>query len=420
MSKGWEGDDMSFDNLDLNPLIRQAIDKQQYMKPTPIQEQAIPSLLEGRDLLGCAHTGTGKTAAFAIPILQKLSEEIIDPEKYNHVKALVLAPTRELAIQIGESFKTYGEFLDLYTGVVYGGVTPKRHVKVLKREPSILVATPGRLLDLLEEGYVDFRKVQFLVLDEADRMLDLGMIEDVKAIISHLPIKRQNMLFSATIPKEVDKLVNSILKNPVKVEVKTKPEIKNNIKQQVYFVEQPNKTSLLLDLLRDEKYSSVLVFTRTKIKADKVAKAINVQNIRTKAFHGDKNQSERIKVLDLFKRGEIRVLIATDVAARGIDINNISLVVNMDIPNVPETYIHRIGRTGRAGLLGTSISFCNNQEREFLKRIEDLQGKSIEVVKDHPYVPINIAIKQNRENFAEKKEAKTSSSRSKTSQTRKN
>ncbi|WP_070001127.1 DEAD/DEAH box helicase [Cellulosilyticum sp. I15G10I2] len=371
---------MLFLDFNLNPSIIKAIEDQKYEKPTPIQEKAIPSILSGKDLLGCAQTGTGKTAAFAMPILHMLSKDSINQRECNQIRALVLAPTRELAIQIGESFETYGQHLNIQIGVIYGGVTPKRHIKVLKREPNILVATPGRLLDLSEQVYVDLSSIEIFVLDEADRMLDLGMIKDVKTIISKLPKVRQNMLFSATMPKEISKLIHSILRNPVKIEVKSNLTDERDIKQQVYFIDEPDKTSLLLHLLKDKSFESVLVFVRTKIKADKVSKAINIANIRTKAIHGDKNQSERLKALELFKNKEIRVLVATDVAARGIDIEKLSHVVNMDIPNIPETYIHRIGRTGRAGMGGTAVSFCSSQETAFLKDIEELQGGSIEVM----------------------------------------
>ncbi|MEG0708279.1 MAG: DEAD/DEAH box helicase, partial [Cellulosilyticaceae bacterium] len=356
---------MLFHDFNLNPSIIKAIEDQQYKNPTPIQEQAIPPILSGKDLLGCAQTGTGKTAAFAIPILEKLSKEIINPDESHPIKALILAPTRELAIQIEESFKLYGQHLAIQTGVIFGGVTPKRHIKVLKREPHILVATPGRLLDLIQQGYVNLNSIEMFVLDEADRMLDFGMIDDVKKIITSLPKARQNLLFSATMPKEVMKLVHSILKNPIQIEIKSEISNEIEIKQQVYFVEEPDKTALLLDLLKNQSFESVLVFARTKKKADKISKAINVENIRTKAIHGDKNQSERQKALELFKNKEIRILVATDVAARGIDIDKLSHVVNMDIPNVPETYIHRIGRTGRAGMSGTAISFCSNEEVPF-------------------------------------------------------
>jgi len=336
----------------------------------------------------------------------------------------VLAPTRELAIQIGESFSTYGKHVDCRIGVVYGGITPKRHIKVLKREPHILVATPGRLLDLYEQGYVDLSNIETLVLDEADRMLDLGMSKDVKTILSKLPKVRQNLLFSATMPKEVMSLIHSILKNPVRIEVKNtveknqgknqginqgKNQGKNQginqdnkhdkgqeTKQLVYYVDEPDKTALLLHLLKDPTYESVLVFTRTKKKADKVAKEINVKHIRAKAIHGDKNQSERIKALESFKKKEVRVLVATDVAARGIDIDKLSHVINMDIPNVPENYIHRIGRTGRAGHSGIAISFCSNLERDFLKAIEKHQGKHLIVEKNNPYPLMHLVLEQNR------------------------
>ena len=378
---------MLFQDLNLDPGIMKAIGDQQYKKPTPIQEKAIPVLLSGKDLLGCAQTGTGKTAAFAIPILQRLSQNIKKQEQNNPIKALVLAPTRELAIQIGESFDACGQHLGIQTGVIYGGITPKRHIKVLKREPDVLVATPGRLLDLIGQGYANLTHVEMFVLDEADRMLDLGMIKDVKDIISRLPKKRQNMLFSATIPQEVSKFVNSILINPEKIKIEESPENQKEIKQQVYFVQSPEKTALLLHLLKDNSYESVLVFARTKRRADKVAKTLNKENIRSKAIHGDKNQSERLRALGRFKNKEIRVLVATDLAARGIDIDKLSHVINIDIPSVPETYIHRIGRTGRAGMSGTAISFCSEEEIPFLNEIEKLQRKEVEVVSEHPFLP---------------------------------
>lgn len=397
---------MHFNELGVEPLLLQAIQDQEYKEPTPIQIKAIPPLLSGRDLLGCAQTGTGKTAAFAIPILQKLGKKEIDPDKVNPIQALILAPTRELAIQIGESFTTYGQYLQIQTGVIYGGITPKRHIKVLKREPHILVATPGRLLDLFEQGYVDLSHVEMLVLDEADRMLDLGMIKDVKSILSKLPKVRQNMLFSATMPKEVMSLVHSILKNPVSIDVKGRPAKSQETKQFVYFVDEPDKTALLIHLLKDKSFESVLVFARTKKKADKISKAINVENIRSKSIHGDKNQSERVKALESFKSKEVRVLVATDVAARGIDIDKLSHVINMDIPNVPESYIHRIGRTGRAGLSGVAISFCSNQEIDYLRAIEKLQGKPLTVEKNNPYPIMHLVLEQNREEFGLKNHKK--------------
>ena len=377
---------MLFQDLNLDPSIMQAIKDQEYEKPTPIQEKAIPALLNGKDLLGCAQTGTGKTAAFAIPILQMLLKEGNRKEGHNSIRTLVLAPTRELAIQIGQSFETYAQHIQIQTGIIFGGVTPKRHIKVLKREPTILVATPGRLLDLIRQGYVNLNNVDMFVLDEADRMLDLGMIKDVKEIISKLPKKRQNMLFSATMPKEISKFVDSILINPEKIKIKTSSEDENKIEQQVYFVEPPDKTSLLLHLLKEQSYESVLVFTRTKRRADKVSKALNKENIRSKAIHGDKNQSERLKALGRFKNKEIRVLVATDIAARGIDIDQLSHVVNIDMPNISETYIHRIGRTGRAGMNGTAISFCTKEEIPFLEEIEKRQGEAVSVISWHPFL----------------------------------
>ncbi|WP_053984126.1 DEAD/DEAH box helicase [Niameybacter massiliensis] len=375
---------MVFEDFGLDQAIIKGVEAQDYQEPTPIQKQAIPVLLKGRDLVGCAQTGTGKTAAFAIPILQNLlkGDREGDQEDRKQVRALVLAPTRELAIQIGEQFEHYGAHLDMKVGVIFGGVTPKRHIKVLKREPEILVATPGRLVDLVQQGFVKLESVGIFVLDEADQMLDVGMIKQVKTIIDQLPKKRQNILFSATMPKEVTKLAHTILKNPVQVEAKKSHDGEIQVKQQVYFVEEPDKVARLLQLLKTEAFESVLIFTRTKKKADKVSKAINVANIRNKAIHGDKNQSERQKVLELFKQKEIKILVATDIAARGIDIDKLSHVINMDIPNVPETYIHRIGRTGRAGQSGTAISFCSNDEREWLKAIENLQGKSLEVMNE--------------------------------------
>ncbi|MGL4736220.1 MAG: DEAD/DEAH box helicase [Cellulosilyticaceae bacterium] len=373
---------MTFQDFELDEVIVAGIQAQGYEVPTPIQEQAIPVLLEGKDLVGCAQTGTGKTAAFAIPILQNLlkGDRACDKDGKRSVRALVLAPTRELAIQIGEQFERYSVQMGVEVGVIFGGITPKRHIKVLKREPEILIATPGRLFDLIGQGFVNLEKVDMFVLDEADQMLDVAMIKQVKSIIAQLPKKRQNILFSATMPKDVMKLIYSFIKNPVKIQVEKSDDQEIEIKQQVYFVEEPDKTARLLQLLKTESFESILIFTRTKKKADKVSKAINVANIRNKAIHGDKSQSERQKVLELFKQKEIKILVATDVAARGIDIDKLSHVINMDIPNVPETYIHRIGRTGRAGQSGTAISFCSQDEREWLEAIEALQGKSLKMM----------------------------------------
>lgn len=398
---------MVFETLNLDPLILKALEDQGYKASTDIQAKTIGHILNGRDILGQADTGTGKTAAFALPLLQNLSKEHIEEEAFHPVRSLILAPTRELAIQIGESFQTYGRYLNLQVGVVYGGITPKRHIKVMKREPDILVATPGRLLDLFERGCIDLDQVQSLVIDEADRMLDLGMAKDVALILSKLPKVRQNLLFSATMPSTVRQLAHTILHKPVEIKVKSKAIKGQGIQQKVYYVDEPDKTALLLELLEDPSFQSVLIFTRTKKKADKLCKAINVVHIRAKAIHGDKNQSERIRALRLFKNKEARVLVATDVAARGIDIDQVSHVINMSIPNVPETYIHRIGRTGRAGQSGVALSMCSGQEMEDLKAIEKLQNKTIEVVKEHPYKLMHLMIKENRAKHQEKTPAKS-------------
>ena len=368
---------MTFEELGLHQDIIKALNEQNYGEPTPIQKQAIPPLLEGRDVLGLAKTGTGKTAAFTLPILQKL---LTTPVENNPIRALILAPTRELAIQIGENIEKYAAHTELQVGVMFGGITPKRHIKVIKKEPAILVSTPGRLLEFVTNGHITLEHLEMFVLDEADQMLDDSMLKIVRNIIRQLPKRRQNILFSATMPNEVIKLVNGILKNPVKISADANVTTSTNveIKQYVYHVEEPDKGAALLKWLQEETYESVLVFVRTKTKADKISKMINVANIRNKAIHGDKGQSERQKALDLFKNKEIKVLIATDVAARGIDINKLSHVINLNIPNISETYIHRIGRTGRAGMCGTAISYCSKEEQEFLKEIEKLQGKTLE------------------------------------------
>ncbi|MGB3366561.1 MAG: DEAD/DEAH box helicase, partial [Acidaminobacteraceae bacterium] len=344
---------MTFQDLELSELIINAINDKGYSELTQVQSEAIPAILSGRDILGCAHTGSGKTAAFALPILEFISKKILAEGECNDILALILAPTRELAIQIGESFESYGKYLDVKIGVVYGGITPKRHIKVLKRFPNVLVATPGRLLDLMSKGQVNLSKVETFVLDEVDQMLDSRSREDVHMIIDRLPLDRKNIMFSATMPNSVLKLTDSILVNPVKIDDKSgrsDAEVKSaDIDQNVYFVDGPDKIELLLEIMEAISFDSVLIFTRTKKKADQVCKMINKQNIRSKAIHGDINQSERINALKLFKSKEVKVLVATDVAARGIDIKGISHVINMNIPDVPETYIHRIGRTARAG-----------------------------------------------------------------------
>lgn len=388
---------MLFKDLNLIMPIQKALKTEGYNKPTPIQERAIPSILAGRDLLGCAQTGTGKTAAFAIPILQSLSRERRVTRGTHQIGALVLAPTRELAIQIGDSFKAYGQYLSLRTTVVYGGVSQNSQVDALKAGVDILVATPGRLLDLINQGHINIHNVEMFVLDEADRMLDMGMIHDVKRIIAQLPKKRQNMLFSATMPQEVSQLVSSILTDPVEIEVRPGSSTVESIRQVVYFVDGKDKTALLIHLLKNKAVVSALVFTRTKRRADKVAKTLEKDGVKTRAIHGDKSQLTRQSALNSFKDRKIRVLVATDIAARGIDVEELSHVINYDLPNIPETYVHRIGRTGRAGMGGDAISFCDNQEKAYLKDIEKLIAKSIETVKNHPYPLMNMVLEQNRD-----------------------
>jgi ATP-dependent RNA helicase RhlE len=376
---------MLFENLNINKDIVKAIKEEGYIKPTPIQEEAIPYILKGKDLLGCAQTGTGKTAAFAVPILQNISAKGELRKVPGHISALILAPTRELAIQIGESFTGYGKYLDVKNLVIFGGVSQDPQTRALKRGVDILIATPGRLLDLIDQKYIDLKNVEYFVLDEADRMLDMGMINDVKKIIIKLPKVRQNMLFSATMPKEILTLTNSILKNPISVEVTPVSSTVDTITQGLYFVNRKHKKNLLIDLLKDKALSSVLVFSRTKHGANIITRELNNAGIDAQAIHGNKSQNARQLALNSFKEGKIRVLVATDIAARGIDVDELSHVINLDLPEVPETYVHRIGRTGRAGQQGTALSFCDLDEMEYLKGIEKLICKKIPVIEEHPY-----------------------------------
>jgi len=375
---------MSFEKLKLIEPILRALQSEGYTKPTPIQEQAIPVLLERRDLLGCAQTGTGKTAAFATPILQLLHQDELYVKGPAGIKALVLTPTRELAIQIGDSFTAYGKFLRLKHTVIFGGVSQKSQTDALRAGVDILIATPGRLLDLINQRYVSLKHLKIFVLDEADRMLDMGFIHDVKKIIALIPAKRQTLFFSATMPTEIAKLANTILTNPVRVEVTPVSSTANTIQQKLYYVEKPGKRQLLLHLLEDENIETALVFTRTKHGADRVAKDLSKAGITAEAIHGNKSQNARQRALTNFKTRKTRVLVATDIAARGIDIDDLSHVINYELPNIPETYVHRIGRTGRAGASGIAFSFCDTEEREFLRDIHKLIGKTIPVV-EHPY-----------------------------------
>jgi len=376
---------MSFQNLNVIDPILRALAGEGYTQPTPIQAQAIPVLLSGRDLLGCAQTGTGKTAAFAIPMLQTLHNAGTDGNGPRPIKALVLTPTRELAIQIGESFATYGKHTGVRHTVIFGGVSQHSQTVALRRGVDVLVATPGRLLDLMNQGFVSLRNLQMFVLDEADRMLDMGFIHDVKKVIAKLPAKRQSLFFSATMPPEIGKLAATILRDPVRVEVTPVSSTAEKVTQAVYLVEKNDKKFLLVHLLNEENIPTALVFTRTKHGADRVAKDLNKSGIAAEAIHGNKSQNARQRALSSFKSKQIRVLVATDIAARGIDIDELSHVINFELPNEPETYVHRIGRTGRAGASGIALSFCDAEERDYLKGINKLIAKTLPVVADHPY-----------------------------------
>ena len=377
---------ITFEQLNLVEPILKALKAEGYTKPTPIQQQAIPVLLEGKDLLGCAQTGTGKTAAFAIPILQLLWKQPKTIDKGRRkIKALILTPTRELAIQIEESFAAYGKFTGLQQTVIYGGVSQHGQVDRLQRGIDILIATPGRLLDLMQQGYVHLSDIQFFVLDEADRMLDMGFVNDVKKVLTKLPRHRHSLFFSATMPPVIQKLADTILVNPIKVEVTPPSSTADTIVQKLFFVAKSDKRKLLIHLLEDDTIGNALVFTRTKHGADRVVKDLAVHGIHAAAIHGNKSQNARQAALSDFKTGKKRVLLATDIAARGIDIDELTHVINYELPNIPETYIHRIGRTGRAGANGIAFSFCEEEEFEFLKDIQKLIGKQIPVEDAHPF-----------------------------------
>lgn len=376
---------MNFDDLQIIEPILKALKAQGYDEPTPIQEQSIPILLNKKDLLGCAQTGTGKTAAFAIPILQHLANSH-DPDKYKRsIRSLVVTPTRELAIQIADSFTTYGQFTDINNTVIYGGVKQMKQVRRLKAGVDILIATPGRLLDLMNQGFVSLRDVEYFVLDEADQMLDMGFIHDIKKIISKLPRKRQSLFFSATMPPAILSLSSSILGNPEKVTITPKQATAEKVEQQIYYVSKGNKIKLLTHLLETGVITSTIVFSRTKHGANKIVKLLGNSDIEAEAIHGNKSQPARQRALGNFKDGTTKVLVATDIAARGIDVDDISHVINYDLPNIPETYVHRIGRTGRANASGIALSFCAVDERPFLRDIQKLIDQEIEVVSEHPY-----------------------------------
>ena len=376
---------MIFEDLKLEDPILKAIEKQGYTNPTPIQEQAIPILLNGHDLLGVAQTGTGKTAAFGIPILNHLLKENNTVGK-RKIKALVVTPTRELAIQIAESFTAYGQFTNLRNTVIFGGVKQSKQVASLQQGVDILVATPGRLLDLMNQGYISFSNLKYVVLDEADQMLDMGFIHDVKKIIAKLPLKRQSLFFSATMPKSIVDLSQKMLGDFKRVTIKPQQATAEKVKQGVYFVSKNNKPKLLIHLLEGRSTDSVLVFSRTKHGANKIVKVLDKASIKSAAIHGNKSQLQRQKALGAFKDGSLKVLIATDIAARGIDVDDLALVINYDLPNVSETYVHRIGRTGRASASGIALSFCMGDERPYLKDIENLIKQQVPRMGEHPFM----------------------------------
>jgi len=381
---------MKFTDLGIIKPILKALEDEGYTQPTPIQEQSIPILLNRKDLLGCAQTGTGKTAAFTIPILQQLFNTRNDHKGHRKIRALVVTPTRELAIQIAENITTYGKYTGIKNVVVFGGVKQRAQTDSLRRGADILVATPGRLLDLISQGYIALKDVKYFVLDEADQMLDMGFIHDIKKIIAKLPVKRQSLFFSATMPSAIIDLSSKILGNYQKVTITPKQATAEKVDQAIYFVSKPNKTKLLIHLIEKNPDASVLVFSRTKHGADKIVRVLNKAHIKSAAIHGNKSQGARQRALGNFKKKELNILIATDIAARGIDVEDLSLVINFDLPNIPETYVHRIGRTGRAKASGIALSFCNAEEKAYLKDIQKLINQQIPVISEHPFIDDNI------------------------------
>ncbi len=376
---------MTFNDLKLYNNIQQALEEEGYSNPTPIQEQAIPEILLGQDLVACAQTGTGKTGAFAIPILNLIHRIVGSANKAKHIRTLVVTPTRELAIQIDESFKTYGKYTNVKSLVIFGGVNQVPQVNELKNGVDVLIATPGRLLDLHKQGYIDLNHMHHLVLDEADQMLDMGFINDVKKIIKLTPDNRQTLLFSATMPIAIRELADTFLTKPKYISVTPVSSTAENVSQKVYFVNKDDKRLLLKQLIIQESLSNALVFTRTKHGADNIVKVLKKASIKAEAIHGDKSQNARQRVLEQFKNKEIDILVATDIAARGIDIEQLPFVINFDIPNISETYVHRIGRTGRAGNSGLAISFCGKDEKPYWQDIEKLIRMKVKVVTDHSF-----------------------------------
>ena len=376
---------MLFEDLSLSKSIQRAVFEEGYTSPTPIQEKAIPFILAGKDLVGCAQTGTGKTAAFAIPIIHNLHRMVGSSKKAKEIRCLVVTPTRELAVQIGESFDTYGKYTNLRQLTIFGGVSQISQIDQLKKGVDILIATPGRLLDLNKQGYINFDSLHYLVLDESDLMLDMGFINDVRKIVKLVPTNRQTLLFSATMPMAIRELADTFLNQPEYVSVTPVSSTAEKIEQRIYFVGKEDKRKLLYHLIRNENLNNLLVFVRTKHGADNVVKALKKNGVNAEAIHGDKSQNARQRVLENFKNKEITVLVATDIAARGIDIESLPYVINLDLPNIPETYVHRIGRTGRAGNGGISISFCAQDEEPYWKDILKLIKVDVKTIKDHPY-----------------------------------
>ena len=395
---------MQFEQLNIIEPILKALKEENYSEPTSIQEKSIPIILDRKDVLGSAQTGTGKTAAFAIPILQHLYLDRHQQNKPRTINALIITPTRELAIQIGESFTTYGRYTGLRNTVIFGGVKQGNQTSALKRGVDILVATPGRLLDLMNQGLVRLNNIEYFVLDEADNMLDMGFIHDIKKIIASLPVKRQSLFFSATMPDNIVGLSRTILKRPVKVEASQVSSTADTVQQYLYYTNKSDKTELLAHILEEHNIDQVLVFCRTKHGADRVTRNLNKKRINSAAIHGDKAQNSRQRVLQQFKDRELRVLVATDIAARGIDINKLKFVINFDIPNVPETYVHRIGRGGRAGDEGIAISICEPEENVYIKDIEKLITQKIEVITDNPFRQTDTPMtKEERREFEKEK-----------------
>lgn len=399
---------MQFDNLEIIEPILRAVKDKKYSELTPIQEIAIPLILKQYDILGSAQTGTGKTAAFAIPIIQLIHKRDTGNKARTKIRALIVTPTRELAIQIDENLRDYGKYTKVRHTVIFGGV--KQHVQVekLKKGVDILVATPGRLLDLIDQGYIHLDSVKFFVLDEADRMLDMGFINDIRKLLKLLPDRRQSLFFSATMPKNIVELSRKILKNPKKIQVSPVSSAAETVKQYLYYTNKNNKKNLLKYILKDSKINQVLLFSRTKHGADRIVRDIKKQNVQAAAIHGDKSQNQRQKALKQFKDGGLRVLVATDIAARGIDIEKLKYVINYDIPNEAETYVHRIGRTGRAGEEGTAISICEPEENTYIKSIESLIKRKIEIIEDNPFPQTDkqMNVKEKREFEKEKQRKK--------------